>query len=409
MAEKNPAFQANQVGYGPPPSMGLNGPEEVKILQVIVGLGPGGIENWLMHLLRHIDRQRFKIDFLVHETPHLYEDEAVALGSKIILCPYPAKPWSYAANFLNLLREHGPYQIIHTHMPRSGYIYPLARHAGIPIRIHHCHNNETIRRTRVSWRRRLTSSLSYRLIRRYATHGLAVSRVAALGAFGPDWESDRRWSIFPSSIDLFPFTEAVNGKNIRRELGLPESAFVLGHVGRFSPEKNHSFLIDIIAEVCREMPEACLLLVGDGGLRPAMEAKVARLGLGGRVIFAGTHFDVPKLLRGAMDIFLFPSIYEGMGMALLEAQTAGLPCLISDTIVKEAEIIPGLTQRIPLAEGARGWAKALLAARANRLRMSPAEAIDRIRGTLFDIETNVRQLESIYAAGLPLAAPAPGQ
>jgi glycosyltransferase involved in cell wall biosynthesis len=409
MEEKNLAFQSDQGGYGLPPSMGLNGPEEVKILQVIVGLGPGGIENWLMHLLRHIDRQRFKIDFLVHESPHLYEDEAVTLGSKIILCPYPAKPWSYAANCLHLLREHGPYQIIHTHMPRSGYIHLLARHAGILMRIHHCHNDETIRRTQVSWRRRFSSFLSYRLIRRYATHGLAVSRTAALGAFGPYWQADRRWEVFPASIDLLPFTESVNRQDIRGEFGLPESAFVLGHVGRLAPVKNHGFLIDITAEVCREMPEAYLLMVGDGELRPGIEEKVARLGLGRRVIFAGTRLDVPRLLRGAMDIFVFPSIFEGMGMAVLEAQAAGLPCLISDTVPEEAEVIPGLLQRISLAEGAQGWAKAILAARDNRLRLSPVEAINRMRGTLFDIEANVRHLEALYTAGLPSQLRAQGQ
>lgn len=398
--EKNLAHQIHQWEQGLPPVADCNGPKEVKILQVLRGLGPGGIETWLMHLLRHMDRQRFKMDFLVHKSPHIFEDEAAALGSKIILCPYPARPWTYAANFLRILQEHGPYQIIHTQMPRSGYIHLLARYAQIPIRIHHCHNDENIRWTHINWQRRLSLFLSYRLIRQFATHGLAVSRAAALGAFGPDWQSDHRFGVFPASIDLSPFSNPVNRQEIRRDLGLPESAFVLGHVGRFDLQKNHSFLIDLAAEVCRRMSDAYLLLVGDGPLRPAMEEKVARLGLGRRVIFAGIRRDVPRLLRGAMDIFVFPSYFEGLPCVLMEAQAAGLPCLITDTIAEETGVIPGLIQRISLTEGTKGWAEAILAARGNRVVLSPPEAIKKMRGTMFDIEANVRHMEALYSAAL---------
>ena len=373
----------------------------IKILHVLIRLDPGGVETWLMQVLRRLDRKKFEIDFLVHSTKKgLYDDEALGLCAKILVCPYPSKPWTYAANFLRLLREQGPYQIIHTHLPRSGYIHLLARHAGIPVCIHHYHNDEIIRRTHINWRRRFSLALSDRLIRQFATQGLAVSRVAALGAFGANWQADPRWRIFPAVSELSSFTTPVNRQEVRKDLGLSESAFVLGHVGRFDAQKNHSFLIDIAAEVCRLLPEAHLLLVGDGQLRPTIEEKVAQLGLTQRIVFTGIRTDVPRLMQGAMDAFLFPSIYEGMGMAVLEAQAAGLPCLITDTIPEEVAIVPELVRRVSLSAGARGWAEMVMDFINNRVTLSAQEVAGRIRGTLFDLETNVLHLEALYASAL---------
>jgi glycosyltransferase involved in cell wall biosynthesis len=396
---KNLTHQTFQLRKGVHQSMDFDGSKKVKIIQVLKCLNPGGIETWLMHALRSIDRQKFKIDFIVHKSG-IFDAEVEALGSEVILCPYHYDPFTYAAKFLGLIRKHGPYQIIHTQFPRSGYYHLLAWYAGIPIRLHHCHNDENIRRNHISSWRGFSIAMSYRLVREFATYGLAVSRIAATGAFGPDWQSDQRWRVFPASIDLSPFSGSVNREEIRDELGLPKSAFIMGHVGRFDFQKNHSFLIDIAAEVCRRMPEAYLLLIGDGPLRPAMEEKVARLGIERRVIFTGIRRDVPKLLKGAIDIFVFPSFFEGLPCVLMEAQAAGLPCLISDSIADESEVIPGLMQRFSLTKGAHGWSEAILAARDNRVRLSPAEAIEKMGGTMFDIDTNVRHMEELYLAAL---------
>ena len=375
----------------------------IRILHVIMQLGIGGIETWLMQVLRHLDRSRFQIDIMVHWSgKQHYTDEAVALGAQIHVCPDSSRLWIYAARFFNILRKEGGFDVIHDHMPLGGYHILLARLAGIPVRIYHCHNDETTRKTSNHWRRRFSLAISHGLAKRYATHLLPVSRLAGVAALGASCESDDRWQLFPAVNDLFAFTSSVNRQEVRSGLGLPDSAFVIGHVGRFQPPKNHDFLIDVVSEVCRKHTDAYLLLVGDGPLRSVIEDKVARMQLADRVIFAGTRRDIPALMQGAMDVFLFPSTSEGMGMAILEAQAAGLPCIISDVIPKEIEIIPELVRRISLADSPERWAEGVLTARRATAVFCSATAAEQVRGTLLDIETNVRHLEALYQAGMDM-------
>lgn len=398
------------VDQGEPPINLSTCTKAVKVLHVLFQLNPGGLENWLLQVLRRLDRQRFEIDFLVHHPEKgLYEDQAVALGGRVLRLPYTSTPLHYGREFRRLLAEHGPYQAIHSHLALGGFHLRWAHQAGIPLRIVHTHADEEQRRHTASLRRRLTLNLSRYLIRRYATLGLAVSRQAAQGRFGPDWQDDPRFQILPCAIPLDSFTGRVDGGSVRRSLGLPESAFVLGHVGRLVPEKNHGLLIDLAAEVCRRRPKAYLLLVGDGPLRQQLELQVRSLGLAERVVFTGFRNDISEILQGAVDLFLFPSKYESAGMAVVEAQAAGLPCLISDTIPEEVVVIPELVQRVSLTGGPRGWAEAVLAHRHRKAFKNPLEAAGQIRGTLFDLETNVRHLEAFYARALLFGARVSGQ
>lgn len=382
------------------------GAKAVKILHVLFKLDPGGLENWLMQVLRRLDRQRFEIDFLVHSPEKgLFEDQAVALGGRVLRLPYTSIPLHYAREFRRLLAEHGPYQAIHSHLALGGFHLRWAHQIGVPVRIVHTHSDEDQRARHHPLWRRLARKVSQHQIRRYATVGLAVSRQAAQGRFGPRWQEDQRFQILPCAIPLDAFTGRVDRGSVRRSLGLPESAFVLGHVGRLVPEKNHGLLIDLAAEVCRRLPEAYLLLVGDGPLRRQLEDRVRSLNLAARVVFTGFRDDISEILQGAIDLFLFPSQYESAGMAMVEAQAAGLPCLISDTIPEEVVVVPELVQRVPLTGGPRGWAEAVLANRHHKAFMNTLEAAGRIRGTLFDLDANIRYLEALYSAGPCARAP----
>ncbi len=379
--------------------MGANGETVIKILHVVMALDVGGLETWLLKVLQNLDHRRFQIDILVHYPEKgLLEDQAAEL-SKVLRLPHLSNPLYYAREFRQLLLEHGPYQVVHSHLALGGFHLRWALQVGVPVRIVHTHSDEDQRAHHLSLPRRLARKVSHHQIRCHATVGLAVSRQAAQGRFGPHWQDDPRFQILPCAIPLDAFTGGVDRSSVRQALNLPESAFVMGHVGRFVPEKNHDLLIEIAAEVCQRLPEVYLLLVGDGPLHQQLEDKVQSLGLTTRVVFLGFRHDVPEILRGAMDLFLFPSRYEAAPVAVMEAQAAGLPCVIADTIPEEVVVIPELVQRVSLNAGPGGWVEAVLDARSNTTAMTPFDAAGRMRGTLLDLDANVRHLEALYMIG----------
>ena len=375
----------------------------IRILHVVGGMNRGGIETWLMHVLRHIDRDRFQMDFLVHtEKPCPYDDEARALGSKIIPCLTPAKPWLYDRNFKRILREYGPYDIVHSHVHHfSGYVLWLAKQAGIAVRIAQSHNDTSSIQAKAGWYRRLYLALTEWWVDRYATVGLGVSYKAAASLFGSAWSTDPRRQILYYGIDLTPFQSPVNSVAIRTELGLPADAFAIGHVGRFIEQKNHLFLLEIVAEVAKREPRMRLLLIGDGSLRPEIEQKVIQLGLTDRIIFPGVRPDVPQLMLGAMDVFLLPSFHEGLPLVLLEAQAAGLPCIFSDVITEEVDIVSDLVRRMSLSRSASDWAEKVLAARGDTSAITQSDALGVLEKSSFSIEMSVKELTKVYQANFP--------
>jgi glycosyltransferase involved in cell wall biosynthesis len=364
----------------------------VCILQVVGGMNFGGVETWLMHVLRHIDRERFRMDFLVHTAqPCAYGEEIQKLGSKIIPCLGTSRPWRYARNFRRALKEHGPYEVVHSHVHHfSGFVVYLAHRAGVPVRITHSHSDTSLNDGRATTLRTGYLQLMEHLIRRHATTGIACSRKAAASLYGAAWQNDNRWKVVYCGIDLEPFRQPVDRAEVRRELNIPEDAFVLGHVGRFHEPKNHTFLIDIAAEVARREPNMRLLLVGDGPLRPQIEAKVACLGLTDKVIFAGFRSDVPRLMKGAMDLFVFPSRYEGLGLVLIEAQAAGLPCVYSDTVPAEADVVKSNICRLSLQASLNQWSSLITATFRER-----NQSLQHFTACAFDIQNNIKILEYI--------------
>lgn len=370
--------------------------QPIRILQVVGGMNPGGIETWLMHILRNIDRQQFQIDFLVHTTETCaYDEEILALGSRIITCTSPSlKWWIYNANFSQILKQNGDYDIVHSHVHHfSGYILRLAKLAGVPVRIAHSHNDTSSAEARAGWKRKAYVTSMKKLIDRYATLGLAASQDAAVDLFGDRWKSDSRRQLLYCGLDLKPFQAQIDARNIRSKLGIPADAFVIGHVGRFETQKNHQFLLEVAAEVAHREPKVHILLIGDGPLHPAMKAKVAQLNLSDRVTFAGLRSDVPQLMMGAMDIFIFPSLYEGLGLVLIEAQAAGLPCILSDVIPSEADVVKPLMKRLSLTQPASYWAKELLSQRTKEIIPG---ALTSVMNSKFNLDISLRQLTQMY-------------
>jgi glycosyltransferase involved in cell wall biosynthesis len=375
----------------------------IRILQIVGGMHRGGIETWLMHVLRNIDRDLFQIDFMVHTLESCeYDDEIRSLGCQIFASPYPPHPnrhlWSYPAFFRQILQEYGSYDVVHSH---SGYVngntLRIAQQAGVAVRIAHAHNDLSHLKPKQPWKRQLYWDLLKWWINRYATLGLACSRRAAADMFGSRWQSDRRWQILYCGLDLTSFKEQVDSAQVRAELGIPHDAFTIGHIGRFESAKNHNFLLEIAAEIAQQEPKMRLLLVGKGSLRPEIESRVAQLGLTDKVIFAGVRSDVPRLMLGAMDVFLLPSFNEGLPLVLIEAQAAGLPCIFSGVITEEVNVVKPLINQLSLSQSASEWAEVTLAQKKTNLPIKQSQALSILQNdSPFGIYKCTKNLTDIY-------------
>lgn len=374
----------------------MNIQKPMRILQVVGAMRVGGIETWLVQVLRRLNRNRFQVDVLTHtEEECFYDQEVRAMGARILPCLHPSRPWAYARNFLRILKENGPYEVVHSHVFRfSGLIMRLAAAAGVPLRI--AHSRDTSENRRLTLFRRAYNALMTRWLNRHATQLLAVSLDAALALFGPHSLSDSRLEILPSGVDLSPFKIDYPKDKIKSSFGLSPGEKIVGHVGRFEEQKNHFFFLEVGRSLINKGEDIKFLLVGDGPLRPQVEAKVLELGFSDRVIFTGIRDDVPRILKGAADLLLFPSKWEGTPRVIVEAQAAGVPCLISDVIPSDVDLVKPLVRRLSLAEPPEVWATVAWELLQNPPPVSQAEALRIVAESPFHIENNVRELEKLY-------------
>jgi glycosyltransferase involved in cell wall biosynthesis len=376
----------------------------VRILHVVRQMNAGGIAVWLMNVLRRADRERCRMDFLVTtDAPCAYADEIQGLGGRVIPCLGQRKPWQFARSFGEVLRDCGPYDVVHSHIFNfSGFVLRLAARHGVPVRIAHSHTDTRLKEASLGWHQRLWRagylSLTKRWIGRYGTLRVGVSALAAEALFGRNWATDRRSRVLPLGLDFSAFRVRHDAAEVRRSLGLPTDALVIGHVGNYVWHKNHDFLIEIAAEALRQEPRAWLLLIGHHLLGSPIGARVHALGLADRVVIAGPRDDVPRLMTAALDVFLFPSHYEGFGLVLLEAQAAGVPCVFTDSLPTEVDVLPALVQREPLAAPAADWARTTLAA-ADHRPLSREDALAGLLQSEFNIERSVQTLMQIYERG----------
>ena len=357
----------------------------------------GGVETWVLQVVRNIKRSRYQIDVLkAVDREGAYDDEAIALGARVIPCQWRGNPLNFSHRVREIMDEYGPYDIVHVHpFARGAALMYLAWQAGVPMRVFHCRGTGLGKRAG----RRLWQWL----IRRYATSILAVTANSATNYLGPSILEDKRYRWLPSGIDLSAFAEPPDCHLMRQSLGIPEQANVVGHVGQFVTVKNHEFIVDVAAALAPQCPEVYFLLVGDGENRGRIEQKVRQLGLTGRVIFAGNRSDVPAIMRCAMDLFLFPSWHEGMGRVVVEGQAAGLPCVISDTIPREVDLVKPLVKRLSLSEPAAIWAQEIGALLKGQPAVSPEQALAVAQQSELSMGQNVRVLEALYATCRPIS------
>jgi len=334
-----------------------SGQAPVRVLQVFASLDSGGVSNFVMNMYRAIDTARIQFDFAITSgVKGLYDDEVLMRGGRVF---YFDTSKDTVSNLRRTLREEGPFRAVHSHVFfYSGLVLTEARKAGVPIRIAHAHNAHT-GESRSFFRIAYEKSMQC-LIRMNATHLLGCSEKACRYVFGDSIMNDSRAAVIPDGIDCSRFAfDSEARANVRKGYGI-EGRYVVGHVGHFNPAKNHEKILSVFSEICQVRDDAALLLVGDGELEGDVREKADKLGLTEKVVFAGAHKDVERYYH-AMDVFLFPSRYEGFGMAMIEAQTSGLACVASDVVPKETNV-DGRAVYIPLNVEDSAWADAVLQA-----------------------------------------------
>ena len=356
----------------------------IRILHVVTYMGRGGLETMIMNYYRHIDRSRVQFDFLVHrEFQADYDDEIEALGGRMFRLPRLV-PWSriYLNALEQLFRAHPEYKIVHVHQDcLSSVILKVAKKCGIPVRIAHSHSGSQDKNLKY-----LIKLFYKQFIPTYATQLFACGKEAGEWMFG-----GAPFRVLNNAIDTNRYSYNTERHNsIRHELQISDGAFIIGHVGRFNTVKNHTFLLDVFAKAKEQNDNLMLLLVGDGDLRAEMEQKAESLGISSHVIFTGIRSDVPDLLQ-AMDCFVFPSLYEGIPVTMVEAQAAGLPCIVSDGVPVECDKT-GLVKHISLSAGAAHWAEEILKTQL-RARQNTREQIIQAG---YDIAANAQWLQNFY-------------
>ena len=374
-----------------------------RVLHLLYSTTRSGVELWLLDLLPYLHRAGFGVDVVtLRQAPQALDHDLVRAGASVTHIGTARRYPRFAARFRQILETGGPYQIVHSSLPHGGIQLRLAARHGIPVRIAHSHADMRPLEAQQSLGRRLVNRLNRHLVAHYATTRIAASRLAAEGLFGARWQANRSCVVLPSARDYSAYRGRVDRARVRQSLGLQNASLVIGHAGRLTWQKNQALLLRIAAEVMRREPQARLLLLGDGELRQALQAQTHTLGIHRSVVFAGDRTDVPELMLGAIDVFVFPSRYEGLGLALVEAQAAGLPCLVADHLPEEAIVVPELVRRLPLDAPIEAWATAVLDL-AGGIALDRETALARVQTSDLAIEGHAAKVVAIYEAALARA------
>ncbi|QUG40594.1 glycosyltransferase family 1 protein [Psychrobacillus sp. INOP01] len=364
----------------------------IRVLQIVGAMDRGGIETFLMNIYRNIDRNKVQFDFLVHtDKKCAFDEEIKSLGGNIFsVVPRRQGYFKNKKSLDEFFKTNNEYKVVHQHLSSLTYVEPLraAESNNILCRIVHSHNT----RQGGSKIHKYIHRINQFSIKSYATDYFACSDLAAKWTYPKKLYNDHKFKVINNGInsEKFIFHQAIREQK-RKELGIVNK-FVIGHVGRFHPQKNHDFVIDVFKKIHDKNKDSVLMLVGDGEHRLRIERKVKDLGLSRSVIFTGVRTDVPELFQ-AMDMFLFPSLYEGLGIVLIEAQASGLKCFTSDRVVpKEVKMSNILLNFISLEQSPQKWADEILKCKGYARK----DTTDIIKKAEFDIHPIAEELQKWY-------------
>lgn len=361
---------------------------------LIVGLSEivGGTETFLMNYYRKINREHIQFDFLTNKEHIAFEDEIRQLGGKIYkVLSTKAGYIKYKKSIRNFFEIHAKEYLaiwMNTSILINLDYLKYAKKYGIKSRILHSHTSRNFKGPLFGFLHFINKKIS---VKKYATDYWACATAAGKWFYTEDLLRTDSFCVISNAIDVdkYKYNESIR-QLYREQLDLGD-AFVLGTVGRLIPLKNHSFMIDILAEILKKRENSCLVLVGDGELFDALKEKANHMGIADKVKLLGSRQDVPQILQ-TMDVFLLPSEFEGLPLSLLEAQAAGLVCYASDVITDEVKVTSEVNY-LPLESGAKKWADTILEKTNNVDRIQLYEEVKQSR---FDIIGATRDLEQKF-------------
>lgn len=369
--------------------------QSIRVLQIGMTKNIGGLETYLMQQFDHLDKTKVMYDFvnITSEDEIVFKDKILQAGGRIYgVRSRHSNPIRHYWQWIRLLHHIAKnYKAIVLNSNSITYVFPIfiARFFGIPMRVMHSHNSGF--EQKIGLAKRLIIAMNRILLKWGATDYFACSKLAGEWMFG----KDSHFTVIPNAIDCAKYRFNENVRNqVRQSLGI-EDQFVIGHVGRFTYQKNHSFLLDIFHEIHKQNSHSVLLLVGDAvedmSFYRAAKEKVKQYHLEDCVQFLGMRNDVPQLMQ-AMDCFVLPSKFEGLPVVGIEAQAAGLPCFFADTITREVGITE-LVYFFPIQNNEKQWAEIIVGTCKNGKRKNMEKEISNAG---YDIQSEIRKIENFY-------------
>ncbi len=364
--------------------------EKIKVLYFIDRMRHGGIQQFAVEIVKNMDKNKCEIEFLLLDDGQTYPLEEVLRELRVkfyklkgVWFRTPLDIFKQKRALENFFREHHAYKVVHMHSSSKNFmVLKMAKKYGIKVRIAHSHNIGFQSKNKLKI---MLGNLFKKPLKKYATHYFACSKLAGKWLF--DGESVK---IVHNAVDYekFKFHQGRRDE-LRKELGIEES-LVIGNVGRFTNQKNHAFLIDIFEQIHRQNEKAVLMLVGIGEKEQEIRDKVEKLGLTECVKFMGFCKNTNELFW-CMDVFLMPSLYEGLPVVGVEAQCTGLPCFMSKDVITEEAKIAENVQFVSLEKSAREWAEIIL-----KSNLSRRDTYEELKQAGYLIEQTVEELERFY-------------
>lgn len=361
--------------------------EPIRVAHIVGKMVGGGLEATVLNYYRHIDRSVIQYDFLVDDDSTLIPKEIEQLGGRVILIPPYQHQVEYQKKLYQVLKENN-YPLVYSHMNTLS-VFPLfaAWRAKVPIRVAHNHSTAG----KGEWKKNIMKYSLRPFAKVFPTTLCACTNFAGEWLFGKKAMIDGKVTIWQNAVEIDKFLFNLEKRNAVRKKYSIEDRFVVAHVGRFIHQKNHEFIIDIFNEVYKKNNKAVLMLVGSGDLMPMIKEKVHNLGLDSVVLFLGNRSDIADIYQ-AMDIFVMPSFYEGLGMVAVEAQIAGMPVICADTVPEEARICDNF-EYLSLNDSAAVWAQEVLNNAENTERRNMKQAAVEAG---YDIDTAAKKMTEWY-------------